>query len=134
TFRGTQASRERVIISLTESKIHPEVIQQFWQQLYRHLPDPALPNRHSDGQQMGVKISVAIESAEFGHTYDDFITFSRKISTLISEDPCGLVYRVYQCRIKRFEALAAVSATDSEITYSSRNGFSHSGYEPISEN
>ncbi|VUZ45794.1 unnamed protein product, partial [Hymenolepis diminuta] len=41
----------------------PEVIQQFWQQLYRHLPDPALPNRHSDGQQMGVKISVAIESA-----------------------------------------------------------------------
>ncbi|VDO11338.1 unnamed protein product [Rodentolepis nana] len=54
-------------------KFSPEVIQQFWQQLYRHLPDPALPNRHSDGQQMGVKISVAIESAEFGHTYDDFV-------------------------------------------------------------
>lgn len=23
---------------------------------------------------MGVKISVAIESAEFGHTYDDFVS------------------------------------------------------------
>ncbi|VDO00367.1 unnamed protein product [Rodentolepis nana] len=51
----------------------PEVIQQFWQQIYRYLPDPALPNRHSDGQQMGIKMSIAIESTEFGHTYDDFV-------------------------------------------------------------
>ncbi|CDS40733.1 conserved hypothetical protein [Echinococcus multilocularis] len=50
-----------------------EVIHQFWKQLYSQLPDPALPNRLSNGQQMGVKISVAINSAEFGHTYDDYV-------------------------------------------------------------
>ncbi|EUB63760.1 hypothetical protein ECG_01184 [Echinococcus granulosus] len=50
-----------------------EVIHQFWKQLYSQLPDPALPNRLSNGQQVGVKISVAIDSAEFGHTYDDYV-------------------------------------------------------------
>uniref|UniRef100_A0A5K3F7M9 Secreted protein n=1 Tax=Mesocestoides corti TaxID=53468 RepID=A0A5K3F7M9_MESCO len=52
----------------------PEVIQQFWKQLYSQLPDPSLPNRLSNGQQMGVKLSVAVESAEFGHAYDDYVT------------------------------------------------------------
>uniref|UniRef100_A0A5K3FA02 Secreted protein n=1 Tax=Mesocestoides corti TaxID=53468 RepID=A0A5K3FA02_MESCO len=51
----------------------PEVIQQFWKQLYSQLPDPSLPNRLSNGQQMGVKLSVAVESAEFGHAYDDYV-------------------------------------------------------------
>ncbi|KAL5112341.1 hypothetical protein TcWFU_006544 [Taenia crassiceps] len=50
-----------------------EVIQQFWKQLYSQLPDPALPNRLSNGQQISVRISVAIDSAEFGHTYDDYV-------------------------------------------------------------
>ncbi|KAL5967852.1 hypothetical protein TSMEX_004356 [Taenia solium] len=68
-------------------------MQQFWKQLYSQLPDPALPIRLSSapiafmididsfppgisnflvGQQMSVRISVAIDSAEFGHTYDDY--------------------------------------------------------------
>lgn len=28
------------------------------------------------GHQMSVRISVAIDSAEFGHTYDDYVSYS----------------------------------------------------------